>query len=522
MVISRCGGSSCDDSTFGRAAVVETPPLDPTPQYPSVTRNTTPRPDTDSGRQLGAVAALAGGEILARVAAFAATSVLAYRLGPEGFGIVGFATAVAGYLALAVNSSLHEVGAREIARARERAAEIYWSVAAVRLALAVAALALLAGVAWSLPKPPVTRLVVFLSGLSFFSLAVDPTWVFKGLERPVMAGVTLVLGQCLYAAGVFVVVGSPADVTLVPVTQFVGELSAALIFCLLVVRPSRPRFAIADGLRIVRSSGFLGLARVFRVVAITSDVVLLGFLATDRQVGLYSAAYRLTFLLLSIAASVTAAYLPSYARAAGERDVTRRLIETSLGTSALVGAPLVAGTVVLASPLMTVLFGAQYAEGARALQLLALSVGIVFLYSGVNNVLVTWHRSGLLAGIRGAAAAGSVALNLVVIPRWGFVGAAAVTLAGELLVAFAGVLALRQMHLLPSPRPVAVPVVAALCMSAALGLAIRDWPVVAQVASGAVLYVSALTALGYAPMFALRDLLTRLRSGEAAGTTGEH
>ncbi|MBK5298320.1 MAG: flippase [Vicinamibacteria bacterium] len=478
-------------------------------------------PHDESGRQLGAVAALAGGEIVARVAAFAATSVLAHRLGPEGFGIVGFAAAVAGYLALAVNSSLHEVGAREIARAGDRAAEIYWSVAAVRLLLAVAAFALLSAVAWSLPKPPVTRLVVLLCGLSFFSLAVDPTWVLKGLERPVMAGVGLVLGQCLYAAGVLVVVRGPADVTWVPVVQFVGEILAALILCLLVVRPARPRFALADGLQVVRSSGYLGLARVFRVVAITSDVVLLGVLATDRQVGLYSAAYRLTFLLLSIAASVTAAYLPAYARAIGEREVTRRLLETSLGTSALVGAPLVAGTVILASPLMTFLFGAEYAEGAVALQLLALSVGVVFLYSGVSNVLITWHRSRLLAGIRGIAAVGTVALNVVVIPRWGFVGAAAVTLAGEMLVAVAGVLSLRQMHLLPSPRTLGVPVVAALCMSAVLGFATRDWPVVAQVAAGAVLYVSALTALGYAPRFVLRDVLTRLRSDGAAGTTGE-
>lgn len=427
--------------------------------------------------------------------------------------MVGFAAAVAGYLALAVNSSLHEVGAREIARASDRANEIYWSVVAVRLALAALALSLLAAVAWTLPKPPATRLVVFLSGLSFFSLAVDPTWVLKGLERSVMASLTLVLGQCLYAAGVFAVVGGPADVALVPVTQFVGELSGALIVCLFVLKPGWPRFAIADGLQIARSSGFLGLARVFRVVAITSDVVLLGFLATDRQVGLYSAAYRLTFLLLSISASVGTAYLPSYARASGERDVTRRLIETSLGMSALVGAPLVAGTVILASPLMTTVFGSEFAEGARALQLLALSVGLVFLYSSVNNVLVTWHRTRLLAGIRGAAAVGSVALNLVVIPRWGLVGAAAVTFAGELLVAVTGLLALRQMQLLPSTvRPLGAPIVAALCMSAVLALATGDWPAIARVGAGAVLYVAALTALGHRQRSILRDMLTRVSS----------
>src|SRR5206468_11116647 len=58
---------------------------------------------------LRAVMALAGAEVIARAVAFAATAVLARRLGPDGFGVIGFAAAVCSYPLLAINSGLHDV-----------------------------------------------------------------------------------------------------------------------------------------------------------------------------------------------------------------------------------------------------------------------------------------------------------------------------------------------------------------------------------------------------------------------------
>lgn len=472
-------------------------------------------PSEAGHRRLSAVATLTAGEILARFAGFFATTVLAHRLGPDGFGTVAFGTAVAGYLALAVNSSLHEIGAREIARARERAVAIYWSVAAVRLVLATVALAVLAIVAWNLPKPSGTRLVVLLSGLSFFSLALDPTWALKGLERPALAAGTLVLGQCVYALGVVVMVGGPADVVRAPILQFTGEIFAAGIVWALTMRHAPGEFAFAEGIRVLRGSGYLAAARAFRLVAITADVVLLGLLTTDREVGLYNAAYRVTFLLMAIAAAVTAAYLPAFSRTKDEPEAARQLATLSLETSAVVGAPLVAGTTVLAFPIMTLLFGPEYGNGARALQLLAPSVGVVFLYSVVSNVLVTWHRTRVWAGIRAVAAIASVVVNLVVIPRWGFVGAAAVTLGGELLVGVAGALVLLRMHLLPSLRPLIAPFGAAAFMSTVLRLVLNEYALISQVAAGALLYVLGLIVLGFRPLRAIAAFRRRRVSLQA-------
>ncbi len=444
-----------------------------------------------------AIGALVGSELIARTAAFAATAVLARRLGPDGFGIIGFAVALSGYLALAVNSGLHDVGSREVTRAPAQAVGLYSSVATVRLFLAVGCMVILAGVAWVIPKPPVTSLVVLLYGLSFFSLAVDPTWVFKGLERPLLAGAGLVVSQVIYALGVVLLIQEPSDVTRVPVLQFAGELTAATGLCLLLFRHGRPRVALADGWRLLQRAGYLSLARMLRTLVISSDILLLGFLTTDYQVGLYSAAYRVAFLLMAVAGSISAAYMPSYTRVIqGDNAGVRRLVETSLSMALLIGAPLVAGVIVTARPLVAVLFGSEYAGATTAVQLLACSVGILFLNWCLSNVLIAAHRTRLYAAIHGMSAVLNILLNLFLIPQFGIEGAAAATLVAEAIILIPGVVILHRMNALPSAWPLMAPVAAAAGMGGVIVAVAANWPLAAQVALGGVVYTALVALFG--------------------------
>jgi O-antigen/teichoic acid export membrane protein len=305
-----------------------------------------------------------------------------------------------------------------------------------------------------------------------------------------------VLAQLIYALGVIVVINGPGDVAFVPVAQFAGELGAALLLCGFLLRGMWPTFALADGWRILRRTGYLGLARIFRTIVITFDVVMLGFLATDRDVGLYSAAYRFTFLLMAIASSIAAAYLPSYARiASGATASLRRLVETSLAIAVTIGAPLVAGSIVTARPLLALLFGPDYVGATTAFRLLMLSVGVVFLHWCLSNLLIVAHRTRLQATIHGVAAAVNIGLNFVLIPRFGIAGAAAATLVAEITIAIAGIVVLTQMDVLPRFRPFLGPLVATLAMSLAVWWAGNYVPLVGRFVLGGVVYVAVLGAI---------------------------
>jgi O-antigen/teichoic acid export membrane protein len=450
-------------------------------------------------RSLHNVTMLAGGEVLTRMVAFAATATLAARLGPAGFGIIGFGLAIASYLAIAVDSGLNIVGIREVAIAPHRARDLYLTVGLTRLMLAAAAFAILAAVTWMLPKPAVVKGVIILTGLSFFALAIDPGWVLKGLERPGRAAAMLVGAQAVYAAGVLMFVRGPSDILRVPAIQFAADAVAAVAFGAALVGARRLHISVAEGLRILRSAGYVGVSRVMRVVISTFDVVLLGFLATTVQVGLYTAAYRIIFFMLALVGVFTNAFLPAYARAAAEgHHALGETIGTAVNAGAVVGAPLVVGTVLVAAPLMKLVFGPAFIDGAIALQLLSVATAFTFMHWTVMNLLTVTNRTSVQAGIQMAAAAINVALNVWLIPRYGITGAAAATLVSEGGVVAASAVVLWRMRLLPSAGCVVRPVLASAVMAAAVILGAGHL-LLLRIALGGVVYVIALAAIGGLP-----------------------
>ena len=400
----------------------------------------------EARRLFGSFLALGSGEMLARLIAFGATVYLARILGTAGFGIIGFATAIAGYFSLAFQSGFHGVGMREVARRPEEAAAMAVSVAVFRLGLAVVSLTVLAVIAAVLDKPPVVKLVLLLSGLSFFSLAVEPSWVLKGLERNRWVGAGLILTQAVFTVGVLLLVRSPADVVLVPVVQFAGELVMALLMMGVVLRLGRVRLHVVEGWRIFRSSGSLTVVKVLRTLIFTFDILLLGLLIGESEVGVYTAAYRLCFFVLALAAALSASYLPSFTRAREEAAAAvGRLGTRLLDLTSWLGAPLVVGGAVLARPLLGTIFGAEYEVGAWALRLLLVSIGLVYLYGAVHNAFLVYHRTRTEVLIVAAAAAFNVGLNFALIPRYGIEGAAAATALTEVLSLGAGLAVLARL-----------------------------------------------------------------------------
>jgi O-antigen/teichoic acid export membrane protein len=218
---------------------------------------------------------------------------------------------------------------------------------------------------------------------------------------------------------------------------------------------------------------------------------------------------------MSVSTSISAAYLPSYARTlAAGAGPTRDLVANSLRLSVSIGAPLVAVTIVTARSMLAVLFGSEYTQAADALRLLALSIGTLFLSWPVINVLIVAHWTGLFAAIRGVAAVLNIGLNLVLIPRFGIAGAAAATLAVEIgLLVFGGCF-LRTMQALPSPRQLLPPLGAALCMSLVVWMSASNLSLGAQIILGGVIYVGTLGAMGGVPLGVLRDAVWR--GGNAA------
>lgn len=158
----------------------------------------------------------------------------------------------------------------------------------------------------------------------------------------------------------------------------------------------------------------------------TSDAVLLGHYQGATEVGALRVIGPLAQMNTLVLASFTILFTPAAARLFARAD-NDGLDETYWGTAAwiaIVTFPIFALTFSLATPLTTTLYGARYEASGQYLALLALGY---FFQSAVGNNGVTLKVIGLvwyIVWINLFAAILNLALNFVLIPHYGALGAA--------------------------------------------------------------------------------------------------
>jgi O-antigen/teichoic acid export membrane protein len=155
------------------------------------------------------------------------------------------------------------------------------------------------------------------------------------------------------------------------------------------------------------------------------EIILLGSLAGPREAGLFSAAWRLASLAPFALVALSVVSGPLVASAHHRRDwaelhaITRLSARLGLGFAALAALVLL----IFGRPLLAI-FGPEFPQAWPALAIL-LAGALVNAFTGIVGYLLTLTgRQAQALVIFGAAVVISLGLNLLLIPRFGIVGAA--------------------------------------------------------------------------------------------------
>lgn len=161
------------------------------------------------------------------------------------------------------------------------------------------------------------------------------------------------------------------------------------------------------------------------------DTFVLGYFAPTGAVGVYNVVYPVGQLLTLGLAAFSFIAMPVFS----ELDVDdrvgdmRRLYQVSSKWIFLGSFPVFLVVFLFPAATIRLTFGAEYVEGATALSVLALGF-FVHAVVGLNGrALTSIGRTRLQAADNAAAAGVNLALNLVLIPRYSYLGAAVATAA---------------------------------------------------------------------------------------------
>ena len=182
---------------------------------------------------------------------------------------------------------------------------------------------------------------------------------------------------------------------------------------------------------LLRRGGPLMVASLATMVYMKSDQVMLEWLRGSESVGQYSIAIRLAEALYFLPVILVDTVFPRIANVS-ESAVAEQQLRRLYRWTWLLGMALMMGSVLVLPLLIPLIFGPQYIDASAAL----VCLGPANLAACTGCASGAWlnanGRQGLYAQRSAIGAVSNVALNLVMIPAYGIVGAAIATSLAQL------------------------------------------------------------------------------------------
>jgi O-antigen/teichoic acid export membrane protein len=257
----------------------------------------------------------------------------------------------------------------------------------------------------------------------------------RGLKRILAAqGVPQVLRPLLFAVGILGVyfLRSQGVEASTAVVANIGAtvVSLALVHALLQSSlrdkladnlQSRPREWLAVSLPLLMMAGF-------GVVLRSSDTLMLGFLRDTTEAGVYAVASRVAMFVPFMLTAVNTMAAPMIAEyyAAGDRRRLRKTLVVGAWAALLFG--IVVGMVLFAMGRQVLsAFGVEFVAGYLPMLILVGGQLVNCLAGSVSYLMTMTGRQNQAAKILGGSAVANVALNALLIPSFGALGAALAT-----------------------------------------------------------------------------------------------
>ena len=368
-------------------------------------------------------------------------------LGAGGFGILSFALAFTGIFGVFSDLGLSTLTVREVARDKTLASKYLGNIAVVKIILVVITFGLIAITINLLGYPEQTIKVVYLVALSFIFGAFSNMFnsIFQAYEKMEYVSVGRILSSALMLAGALFAISYGFDVVgFASIYFIVSVIVLGYSFVVCVWKFAKPKIEVDWSFwkPTIKEALPFGLSSIFVTIYYWIDSVMLSLMKGNEVVGWYNAAYRLILIPLFIPSILNVVIFPVMSRFyISSKDSLRFTSERYFKYMAIAGFPIGVGTTLLADRIILLIFGVGYMNSIIALQILIWSSVFIFLSGAFARLLETSNRQITITKITAINASANVVLNLILIPRFSYIGASIATVITEFSALMLGIIA---------------------------------------------------------------------------------
>ncbi len=358
-------------------------------------------------------------------------SYVARIISPSGIGKVAFVNSVLSYFIYIATLGIPSYGLRECAKLRndkEKLSKTFQELLIINLVSTMFAYILLFIVIISVNKLYNYKILFLIMSSQIFLNSIGVEWLYQALEEYSYITIRSVFFKVIGVLLTFILIKSPDDILLYGfLTIFAASANYICNFINIHKYITFKKFKNYNLKKHFKPIFSLLTASIIISIYANFDIVMLGFISSEYEVGLYNAALKIKSILLSLSTAITAVMIPRisyYIQKKDEKGINKLLIK-SLQISLLIAFPVCIYCLLFSKNILLFVCGISYIEAENTLKLLMILILPLILTNLFGNqILIPFGKENRFSQSVFIGMWINLILNLLLIPKYGASGAA--------------------------------------------------------------------------------------------------
>jgi O-antigen/teichoic acid export membrane protein len=398
-------------------------------------------------------ASLLASRFIDMTAAMLINVIMARYLGAALFGQYAFISAYVVSVAIISYFGLDNIAIRDIAKHPDKARQYLGAVIAARWIMsALAALLIFAGLPFiGLEREFFPALALLTAAELANAFATVQTAVFRAKEQMRYEVHVTIFGRVVSLTLVTLAAWQHFTLTGLCAALFLANLSRGLLAAWISRnRFFKPDFSEVNVLLkgIFKDAFTMGAAVLITNWLFRSAQMAIKFLIGPEAVAYFQVSHAIILQVSTVAMSIAAALFPVISKkAGGDQKNMRRVAEIYSGAANLLiclGLLFSVGLILLAKPIVLLLFGPEYADAVEVFQLLSTALVPIFIYSLHILMFSAYNKQHYAIASRGVCLVLACCLYALFVPQAGVLGAACAYVLVSACIGLAEALLLRS------------------------------------------------------------------------------
>ena len=376
-------------------------------------------------------------QILAIVLPLITTPYISRVLGPTKVGEYSYSYAIAYYFVMITMLGLNNYGNRSIASVRDNKEELsktFCSIYCMQLCTGIISLG--AYIIYGVFVSNIT--MTWITSLYVLSAVFDVNWFFFGMEQFKLTVTRNTFIKLFTTICIFVFVKRQEDVYLYALIMVLGILISQLILWQFLRKYVRfHRVAIKEVTKHIKPNLILFIPIIAVSLYKVMDKIMLGFMTTKTEVGLYESSERIIQIPMALIQSMGTVMLPKMTNLIAKKDeeTTKNYFASSIMLVMFLAASMCFGIMGVARYFVPVYYGDGYQKCIELFQILLPScVFLAFANVIRTQFLIPRKKDGIFISSVIIGAIVNIIINVLLIPKMQSIGAAIGTLVAEIVV----------------------------------------------------------------------------------------